>query len=177
MEKEQIMRLWDELRMVQGTIDKIDDITFRVKSWFVTIFVAVTGYSITKSEPGLMLLNFFFIVMFYMYEITYRIPLRAFLMRSREIQEVLRGEKEDETSMQYPYLDKYLLDTSEIEEDSKWLKFFLKLKIDGSQAKRNVVEWKRAKNQAYTSLFQLRISLIYLCAIFINAIALLVLWI
>jgi hypothetical protein len=175
MNEKQRKALWEELRLIQDTINKFDDITFKIKSWFITIFVAVTGYSMSQSKPALLMLNFLFIVMFYMYEVTYRLPLGAFLRRSREIQRALRGEEEDKKSISSPNLDRHLLDTSTLDADSKWLRFFLNLGIERKRAERNVLEWKEIAKRAYTLLFQLRASLIYLCAVLINVIALLML--
>lgn len=173
MNEDQQKAMWEELRLIQSTINKFDDITFRIKSWFITIFVAVTGYSISQSKPALLVLNFLFIVMFYMYEVTYRLPLGAFLRRSREIQEALRGEKkEDKKPITSPYLDRYLLDTSSLDADSKWMQFLVKWGLEESRAKRNVLQWREISKQAFTLLFQLRASLIYLCAMVINVIGL-----
>jgi hypothetical protein len=42
--------LWNELKLLQPIIDKFDDFTFRIKNWFITIFVGVTGYSIIEEK-------------------------------------------------------------------------------------------------------------------------------
>jgi hypothetical protein len=105
-----------------------------------------------------------------MYEVTYRLPLEAFLQRSREIQEILRGEKKENTNIS-PNLERYLLDTSSLDPNSKWLHFFLCLGIERRRAERNVLEWKKILKRAYTFLFQPRIFLIYFFAVAINVVA------
>ncbi len=175
MNEEQRKDLWEELRLVQGRIDKFDDITFKIKSWFITIFVAVTGYAVSQSKPALLILNFLFMVIFYIYEVTYRLPLTAFLRRSREIQAALRGEEVANGSTPGPNGDRYLLDTSALDPNSRLLKFFLSRGVDQKRAERNVLEWRETGKRAYTFLFQLRASLIYLCALAVNVFALVLL--
>lgn len=115
---------WQELNLLQGVINKFDDITFKIKSWFITIFVAVIGYSIAQSKPGLLILNIFFIGMFYFYEVTYRISHGAFLKRFRDVEAALRENREMTSDEQPPNLDWHLFQTQEVKPDSRLFNFF-----------------------------------------------------
>jgi hypothetical protein len=136
---------WDELRLIQPTIDKFDDISFRIKNWFLTIFAGVAGYSIVGEERDLLWLNFLVIIIFYIYEVTYREAQGAFLKRSRKIQEYLRQDKveDDEKS---PNLDKYLL-----------------------QGRKAI---KQTAKGLFSRLSQPRISFVYVTALIVNALIL-----
>ena len=160
--------LWKELKLLQPIIDKFDDFTFRIKNWFITIFVAVSGVSIIKSEPVLLILNIFLVLVFYFYEVAYRAAHGAFLERSRKIQEFLRKELEINKEDQAPHLDRYLFPSGENTKGSKLLSFFLKVGIEQIRAEKNVHEIKSIFEEAWKMLFQFRISLIYLFAFIAN---------
>lgn len=84
--------LWEELKLLQATVNKFDDFSYRIKNWFITIVIAITGYAISKPDRKLLYLNFVIALIFYFYEITYRIVQGDFLTRLREVQCLLRGE-------------------------------------------------------------------------------------
>jgi hypothetical protein len=160
--------LWKELKLLQPIIDKFDDFTFRIKNWFITIFVAVSGVSIIKSEPVLLVLNIFLVVVFYFYEVAYRAAHGAFLERCRKIQKFLRKESAINEEDKTPYLDRYLFPSGENTKDSQLLSFFLKVGIEQTRAEKNVHEIKSIFEEAWKMLFQFRISLIYLFAFIAN---------
>ena len=143
MNKETKDNLWEELKLLQSKIDKIDDFTFRIKNWFITIFIALTGYSIGYKKTKLLILNIFLILIFYVYEVTYRMVNKAFLERSRAIEKILREGKEISEEDKPPHLDKYLPE-----------KYPLKYIFEESKKR----------------LAQYRISLIYIAALIINSI-------
>lgn len=143
MNKETKDNLWKELTLLQSKIDKIDDFTFRIKNWFITIFIALTGYSIGYEKTKLLILNIFLIFIFYIYEVTYRMVNNAFLERSRKIEKILREGEEISEEDKSPHLDKYLPE-----------KYPLKYIIDESKKR----------------LAQYRMSLIYITALIINSI-------
>jgi hypothetical protein len=153
MDEETNQSLWNELRLLQPTIDKFDDFSFRIKNWFLIIYAGVASYAIVGTKKNLLLLNFIVIFIFYTFEITYREAQRAFLRRSHEIQECLRGDKSNDWD-DSPYLDKYLPDKD------TWLSRHFK-KVDRSFWQGWVVR-----------LFQLRISWVYCCALVVNLILL-----
>ena len=64
--------MWEEIKILQPIIDKIDTITIHIKTWFVTVFIAIIGLSITSNRPELLKLNLVVIVSFYVAEVAYR---------------------------------------------------------------------------------------------------------
>ena len=164
--------LWDELKLLQSIVDKFDDFSFRVKNWFLTIFIAITGFSITQGNTGLLWLNFAIILIFYLYEVSYRISHRDFLRRLRDVQRLLRMEQDVTEEDKGPNLDKYLFETGTVSEDSIFLNLQKRFGLDEEKAKRNIRDWLMIGRQSVKSLFQLRVSLLYFAAIVINLVAL-----
>lgn len=164
--------LWDELKILQSTIDKFDDFSFRVKNWFLTIFIAVTGYGIAQSKPRLLVFNFVIILIFYIYEVSYRVIHGDFLKRFREVQSILRQDSEVDITNKAPNVDKYLFETENISKESRMLSLQKKLRIEEDRAKRNIREYRLIMNRSLKYLFQLRISLIYIAAFLANLIVL-----
>jgi hypothetical protein len=145
-------KLWEELKLLQSIIDKHDEISFRIKNWFITLFLAVTGYALYNPEyfDVLLKLNYGLILIFYFYEVAYRTSQGAFLLRSREVQRVLRGESKPDDFACPPHLDRHLTGANENG-------FKTTLKVDYVMLK-----------EFFRRLFQLRISFIYWGAVIIN---------
>jgi hypothetical protein len=179
MDKDTENALWEELKILQQIIDKFDTFSFQIKIWFLLIFVAVTGYAFVNNDIVLPWLNFAIIILFYIYEIAYRIKHVDFIERSREIQEWLR-EKDVKDDIKTPYLDKFLdqnifLNLTKIFDKNLLYIIQKNSHMEDIRAKRNVLEWKMLLNEARYSLFQSRISFPYLAAVIINLIALILL--
>jgi len=162
--------LWNELKILQSIVDKFDDFSFRVKNWFIAVFVAVTGYAILYSKPALLVFDFGVIFIFYIYEISYRITHGEFLKRFREVQSILRQDVDikDKT----PNVDKYLLEIEDIPERLKMLSLQKRYGIEEIEAKRNIRECRLIYKGLLKYLFQLRISFIYVAAFLANLIVL-----
>jgi hypothetical protein len=167
--------LWEELKLLQATVNKFDDFSYRVKNWFITIVIAITGYAIYKPVTNLLFLNFAIFLIFYPYEVSYRIAQGAFLKRLREVQGLLRGDVPLNDDNKSPNMDKYLFDTKSILDDKYFLKFQKWLKLDEDRAKRNLRELQLICDRSWRYLFQLRISLLYLLVLLGNVILLLIL--
>lgn len=168
MDKETAHNLWEELKLLQPIIDKFDDVTFKIKNWFITIFIAVSGYSIAKNKPELQLLIIFLVLIFYFYEITYRTAHKAFLARCREIQAVLRSERDFSDQDKGPNMEKYLFKTDKLAKDSKLLSFFLKLGQENKRAEKNAWGMIETFKEAKIMIMQFRVSFIYLAAFMVN---------
>jgi hypothetical protein len=182
--------LWDELKLIQPIIDKFDDIAFKIKNWFITIFLAVVGISIVLKHqnpsslpadsslpvdrPSLLVLNIFLIFIFYFYEVTYRTAHKSFLSRSREIQKILRRDqcfKEEDKS---PNIDRYIFPDNANIDSSRFLKQLLNLykkwRITEDRAKRFIFGNKAIVEEAFIMFIQFRVSFIYIAAFAINII-------
>jgi hypothetical protein len=173
MKSETEKHLWEELKMLQGIVNKFDDFSFRIKSWFFTVFAAITGYAVVHQKPSLVLLSFGVIAMFYLFELTYRVTHADFLLRLREVQELLRlGVDPDKESMP-PFMDKFVLAVSKDCEGGAWYKLQRKIGVDEARARRNVREWDRIFGECLRVLLQFRVSLPYLAAVGVWLLALL----
>jgi hypothetical protein len=165
--------LWEELKVLQATINKFDDFSFRIKNWFITISIAITGYAISKPDRRLLYVNFGIALIFYFYEITYRIAQGDFLRRLRDVQQTIRTDVNREITS--PYMDIYLFDTKDITDKNILVRIQKKFKLEEDRAKRNVRELKLILSRSYKYLFQLRISLLYILGAFGNIALLLIL--
>ncbi len=164
--------LWSELKILQSIIDKFDNFSFRVKNWFIPVFVAVTGYAIVHSKPALLVFNFAVIFIFYIYEISYRIIQGNFLKRFREVQSILRQDSGVEIMEKTPNVDKYLLEIEHRLERSKMLSLQERCGIEKDEAKRNIHECRLIYRGLLEYLFRLRISFVYIAAFLVNLIVL-----
>ena len=179
MDKDIENALWEELKILQQIIDKFDTFSIQIKTWFLIIFSAFICFAVLNNDTILLWLNFTIIILFYIYEIAYRIKHVDFLERSREIQEWLR-EKDVKDEIKTPYLDKFLdqnifLNLTKIFDKNLLYIIQKNSHMEEIRAKRNVLEWKMLLNEARYSLFQSRISFPYLAAVIINLIALILL--
>jgi hypothetical protein len=174
MDKQIRIELWEELKLLQPIIDKFDRFTFQIKTWFITIFSAITGYAIVNGKTNLVLINFGIALIFYAYEITYRMSHKDFLDRSREIEEFLRRNEDITIDCKPPCLGKYLFTDLESERHKNWFyNFQTKLHIDDKRAKRNVREWKFFFKEFGCCLIQPRVSLLYWTIAAVNLVVLL----
>lgn len=167
--------LWEELKLLQTTVNKFDDFSFRIKNWFITIVIAITGYAISSPDRKLLYMNFGVALIFYLYEITYRIAQGDFLSRLRDVQKSIRGETDFNDENKSPNMDIYLFDIKDISDKNIFYKIqrFFKLKED--RAKRNVRELKMICSRSWKYIFQLRISLLYLLVVLGNILLLVIL--
>ena len=54
--KERLEILKIEMSLIQGTFDKYDDLIFRNRNWFITIWVGAIGLAFTLKDPRITLL-------------------------------------------------------------------------------------------------------------------------
>jgi hypothetical protein len=162
MDRDMKKDFWEELKILQTTIDKFDGFTFQIKNWFLTIFSAVIGYAVVNTNMTLLKLNFAIIIVFYSYEITYRVSHTGFLERSRKIQRLLRQNEAIANEDKPPYLDKYFFTEENCHKKE-------------NRATRDLREWKLFIKEWVCCLIQLRVSFLYLTAAIIAVIALCIL--
>ncbi len=172
MKPETEKNIWEELKLLQGIVNKFDDFSFRIKNWFFTVFAAITGYAVVQQKPSLVLLSFGVITIFYFFELTYRITHADFLSRLREIQELLRLGEEPARDSMPPFTDKFVLESGD-EIDSVWYTLQKKVGVADVRARRNLREWRRIFGEAVRVLFQFRVSLPYIAAVLVGLLALL----
>lgn len=156
--------LWDELRLLQPTIDKFDDFTFKIKSWFITIIVAIAGVVIAK-DPELLWMNFLVALVFYSFEVTYRSAHAAFLERGREIQRILRGKPEPGDSEVGPHLDRHLYSNAQDLRQSKTYRFFRSFGLSSKLAQDDTEATRAILRELKQMIFQVRVSLVYLASV------------
>lgn len=161
--------LWQELKLLQPIIDKIDGFTFQIKTWFITTFVAICGAAIVK-EPRLLWLNFFSILCFYFLEVAYRAALAAFIQRGREVESILRLGTEPNDAVKGPNLSKYLFPKSNGRTDSTLFRCARFFGVPQQHAEEDVLATKAIFCELRNMLFQPRVSLIYLAAAIANII-------
>ena len=128
--------MWEEIKILQPIIDKIDTITIHIKTWFVTVFIAIIGLSITSNRPELLKLNLVVIVSFYVAEVAYRTAHHAFLTCSRELQAILRRKSASTRENRSPNLDKHLEHTWR-----EWMSLFGHLVLMLFQPRVSAVYW------------------------------------
>jgi hypothetical protein len=160
-------RLWDELKLLQPIIDKFDRITFQIKNWFITTFVAVTGFAIAQGKQELLFLSLFLIFAFYFFEITYRAPHAFFLKRNREIELILRDRKVTST-VRGPDLNMYRSPNDETLRDSWVFKIARGLGIPEARAEESAKGARDIFPELRNMLVQPRVSFIYLLALVVN---------
>ena len=173
MKPETEKNLWEELKLLQGIVNKFDDFSFRIKSWFFTVFAAITGYAVVQQKPGLVFLSFGVVAMFYLFELTYRVTHADFLSRLREIQELLRLGGDPAQDSMPPFMDKFVLSESKDDVNGTLYTLQKRLGVPEARARRNLREWRRIFGEAFRVLFQFRVSLPYLAAVGVGLLALL----
>jgi hypothetical protein len=173
MKPETEKNLWEELKLLQGIVNKFDDFSFRIKNWFFTVFAAITGYAVVQQKPSLVLLSFGVIAMFYLFELTYRATHSDFLSRLREVQELLRHGGEPNQECMPPFMDKFVLLDSETDVGGVLYTLQKRVGVPEARARRNLREWRKIFGEAMRVLFQLRVSLPYLAAAGVGLLALL----
>jgi hypothetical protein len=169
--------LWEELKILQTILDKFDGFTFQIKNWFLAIFSAVTGYAVVNNNITLFLLNLGIIIVFYSYEITYRVRHASFLERSCEIQKLLRENENMTNGSKAPHLDKYFWTNLE-KISSKTLPYRLqrKMHIEEKRVNKNILEYQLFVRELKSCMFQLRVSLPYWAALVIDIVVLCLVW-
>jgi hypothetical protein len=164
--------LWEELKLLQATVNKFDDFSFRIKNWFIIVVIAITGYAINKTDKKVLFINFGVALIFYLYEITYRIAQGDFLKRLRDVQRFLRMEADLLGKYKSPNMDIYLFDTNNISGKNIFFRAQKCFNLEDDRAKRNVRELNLISSHAWKYLFQLRISLLYLLVLLGNTLLL-----
>jgi len=163
---------WEELKLLQGILDKIDNFTFQIKNWFLGIFAALTAYAVVNDAVSLVLLSFPLVALFYFYELTYRVTQEDILSRLRDVQEHLRSGEEPVQSEHPPFIDKYIVMESTENNSERLLKLQERFGVGEKRARRNLREWRKMFLEAPRFLLQFRVSGPYLAALVVALLAL-----
>jgi hypothetical protein len=67
-DKERLEILKIEMQLIQGTLDKYDDLIFRNRNWFITIWTGAIGLSFTIKSPTVPLLAIFLAAIYWFIE-------------------------------------------------------------------------------------------------------------
>lgn len=66
--KERLEILKIEMGLIQGTFDKYDDLIFRNRNWFITIWVGAIGLAFTVKDPEVTFLAFLTAILYWFLE-------------------------------------------------------------------------------------------------------------
>ncbi len=164
---------WEELKLLQRIMDKIDNFTFQIKNWFLGIFAALIAYAVVNDTTALVILSFPLIALFYFYELTYRVTQEDILSRIRDVQQHLRSDEEPNQSEYPPFIDKYIVMESIATNSERLLKVQERFGVEKQRARRNLREWNKMFLEAPRFLLQFRVSGPYLGAFIVAILALL----
>lgn len=89
---EQRKNLDTEITLVQKAIDKFDDLIFKIKSFAVTISLALLGFAVKERIPVMALLGAVAAVMFWIQESVFKSFQRGYIYRMNRITRFLHSE-------------------------------------------------------------------------------------
>lgn len=92
--KDRLQILVNEMNLIQGRLDKYDDLIFRNRGWTVTIAIALLGSALTLKKKELAILAIFVLLLFYLIEILWRwLYMHKYILRYRFIRDSLHDNK------------------------------------------------------------------------------------
>ena len=98
--KEKLEILKVEMGLIQGTFDKYDDLIFRNRNWFITIWVGAIGLAFTIKDPRITYLAVLAALMYWVLEGMMRHQYwYKYVIRYRTIREWLNGSESEEISV------------------------------------------------------------------------------
>lgn len=98
--KEKLEILKVEMGLIQGTFDKYDDLIFRNRNWFITIWAGAIGLAFTVKDPRITLLAVLTAILYWLLEGMMRYQYwYKYVVRYRAIRKWLNESHEDEISV------------------------------------------------------------------------------
>jgi hypothetical protein len=97
-----------EMELLQGTFAKYDDVIFRSRGWFVTVWLAVTGAALTTRAPDLTLLAAAAALIYWLFEGLMRYQYwHKYVVRYRAIRDWLNDSTSPEDISIYDLTNHY----------------------------------------------------------------------
>lgn len=81
-----LVKNWD---MIHDIIKNYGERTWKLRSWAVTVWWAVIGYTVTSKQPQLLLYLLVFIIIVFLTEVPWRLIEERFLIRANNIEKLL----------------------------------------------------------------------------------------
>ncbi|WP_421705317.1 hypothetical protein [Alloalcanivorax xenomutans] len=98
--KEKLEILKVEMGLIQGTFDKYDDLIFRNRNWFITLWAGAIGLAFTIKDPGIIFLSILAAVLYWVLEGFMRHQYwYKYVVRYRAIREWLNSSKSETISI------------------------------------------------------------------------------
>lgn len=105
--KERLEILKVEMSLIQGTFDKYDDLIFRNRNWFITIWAGAIGLAFTIKDPKIIFLSILAAILYWLLEGLMRHQYwHKYVIRYRAIREWL-NESELESISVYDLTNHY----------------------------------------------------------------------
>lgn len=106
--KDRVQVLLNEMNLVQGRLDKYDDVIFKNRGWTITIAIALLGSALTLKKKELAILAVFVLLLFYLIEILWRwLYMHKYIERYRFIRDSLHDKKPIDSFMVYDLTHHY----------------------------------------------------------------------
>ena len=106
-QKERLEILKIEMSLIQGTFDKYDDLIFRNRNWFITIWAGAIGLAFTIKDPRIIYLAVLAAILYWVLEGLMRYQYwYKYVVRYRAIREWL-NESESESISVYDLTNHY----------------------------------------------------------------------
>lgn len=112
-----------EIDTVSSKIDHYDDLVFRIKSWSITIWIAIIGYGISKENKFIILIGIFPVILFWINEGLFKMYQDRIARRLTRIEKYISSKYFDnffKLKNNSEYIDEYgKLNISELSSFSK----------------------------------------------------------
>lgn len=102
-----------EMNLLQGRFDKYDDLIFRSRSWFMTLWIACIGFSFTSKSTVLPFLGIALSILYYLLECMLRYNYwYKYVIRYRVLRDELNKDSPDINRLSvYDLTNKYMEET------------------------------------------------------------------
>ncbi len=83
--------LLEEVKIIQQAVSKLDDLSFKIKGWCITLLSGLIIYCLQLNIEGIIIIfvSIFIPLLFWLLDATFKLYQRAFLVRLKDIQEFI----------------------------------------------------------------------------------------
>ena len=92
MQKDLILK---EIDIVQAEIARYDSNGLAIKNWCIVVWSALSAFGLSESNPVVILIAIFITALFAMVEFSYRLAQANFILRAKEIEDILAADNLD----------------------------------------------------------------------------------